>query len=161
MNSKEDRGREIQGTGRCVQAANILGDGWFRKPIHVAETYLLRLVSWTFPHTTQLQSTRQGPVSPLGRPLLSAAVRVPVGEPPGGTALPLLLEPAPQWAAFPEDLGVRLCPLPTSNVKSVAREMEVTTSSCTSPTNGKAKRLILGFLGWRHFSLNSRLGEIT
>ena len=151
MNSKEDRGREIQGTGRCVQTANILGDAWFRKPIHVAETYLLRLVLWTLNHTAQLKSTRRGPVSRLGRPLLSAAFRVPVGEPPGGTGLPLLLEPAPQWATFTEDLGVHLCPLPTANVKSVAREMGVTTSFCQSPTNGKAKRLILGFLGWRHF----------
>lgn len=87
---------------------------------------------------------------------LGVVVRVLVGEPEAicGTFASagtlgdvdrslLLLEPAPRLAIFLEGL----CPFPTANAKSVAREMEATATFCMSSTNGKAKRLNFRFLG--------------
>ena len=51
-------------------------------------------------------------------------------------------------------------PLPTANVKSVARDMEVTTNSCQSPTNGTAK-VNFRFPGVKIFSPSSQPGETT
>lgn len=71
---------------------------------------------------------------------LSVAIRVLMDEPPGGT--PGGRAGLPRASSPVGPLHQRSCmsyPLPTANVKSVARDMKVTTNSCQSLIDGTAK----------------------